>query len=143
MTPENPEDGNAMDGALAQLHQSLLIMLPSLAGSLGIPVEPAVLEKVVERLLEEEVLISTTIMPSVIDTTHERTHIVFQVIGQDGTATCRGPKRNPQNAEEALANACIVGMLSSPLVRGLLLLQGYTYQFAEPKPKSRIHLVPG
>ena len=143
MTHETPKDGSGIHEALAQLHQNLLAMLPSLAGSLGVPVEPAALEKVVERLLEEEILISNTIMPSVLDPDHERTHIVFQVVGADGTATVRGPKQKPKNAEEALANACIVGMLSSPLIRGLLLLQGYTYQFAEPKPKSRIHLVPG
>lgn len=136
-----------MPEALVQLHQSLLVMLPSLAGSLGIPVESAVLEKVVERLLEEEILISNTIMPSVIDPDAERKEIVFQVFEHDqrSVAMCRGPKRNPQNAEQALGNACIIGMLASPLVRGLLLLQGFTYTFAEPqmKPKPRIEIVRG
>ena len=144
MSPENPKDGNEAEVALEHLYHSLLTVLPSLAGSLGIQVEPAALEKVIERLLAEEMLISDVIMPALVDPKHPRREMVFQVTGPDGTATVRAPKLHPQTAEEALANACIVAMLTSPLVRGLLHLQGYACQFAEPQPaKPKIEIVRG
>ena len=145
MTEDNTRGGEVDQAALMQLHQGLQVMLPPLAGSLGIAFAEAAIVKIVDRLVEEEVLIAQQIMPSVIDPDSPRKEVLFQVVGTDGKATVRAPKRHPTTAEEALANACIVAMMVSPLVRGLLLLQGFNYQFAEPAAKAgpKIEIVRG
>ena len=132
----------ALRAAQAQMRAQLYEIVPPLAESLGVEWSAPVLQRAIERVVQEELVIATQILPAVAANAPSK-EIMLRISGTDGQATVRSPKQQPKTAEEALAHAAILAILSSPAIRILLDLQGFKYQFMEPKepPKPKITLV--